>query len=155
MRSKEIIASIAVVGAVATFALFNINANTSSSNFLGGIDKYEMDFNNYVLSHRRTIGTKEEYEFRRSIYIKNAKYIEDHNTNKAEAEGYYLEINHLMDITVDEWTMMKGYKKATSNADSPVQKTKCHGGDATKASWDWRTEAGNPNKIIAVSNVKN
>ena len=80
MRSKEIIASIAIVGAVATFAVLNMTNTANSSNFLSQIDKYEEDFNNFIIKHKRNIGTKEEYQYRLDLYRKNAKYIEEFNS---------------------------------------------------------------------------
>lgn len=80
MRSKEIIASIAIVGAVATFAVLNMTNTANSSNFLSQIDKYEEDFNNFIIKHKRNIGTKEEYQYRLDLYRKNAQYIEEFNS---------------------------------------------------------------------------
>ena len=149
MRSKEVIASIAVVGAVATFAVLNMNYSSQGTNFLQGRDKYEMDFNNYVLHHRRNIGTLEEYNYRLGVYIKNVKFIEQFNTNEAEKEGYELAINHLADITQDEFKMMKGYSSVSD------RNNKCAKGDQFAAAIDWTATNGNPLKVNAVSPVKN
>ena len=113
MRSKEIIASIAVVGAVAAFALFNLNSMPSGTTFLQSshLEAHEVEFHKFISKHRRSFGTKAEYGARLAIFKKNYEYITNHNANHAEKEGYWLEVNHLADNTVHEVKMRNGYKK--------------------------------------------
>ena len=108
-----------------------------------------MDFNNYVLHHRRNIGTIEEYNYRLGVYVKNVKFIEEFNAKEADNEGYYLEVNHLADITQDEFKMMKGYSSVSD------RNKKCAKGDSFEAEIDWTKANGNPKKVDAVSPVKN
>jgi hypothetical protein len=62
MRSKEIIASIAVVGAVAVFALFNVTNMSSGVTFLSQEkDLHEVEFHKFISTHKRSYGTKSEY----------------------------------------------------------------------------------------------
>jgi hypothetical protein len=99
MRSKEIIASIAVVGAVAAFALFNLNSMPNEGTFLAAGENSEVEFHKFISTHRRSYGTKAEYQARLAIFKKNHEFILNHNLNKAEQEGYTLEVNHLADNT--------------------------------------------------------
>ena len=62
MRSKEILASIVVVGAVATLAYLNTQG-PSGANFLAD-NEHNTAFTHFVNKYRRSYGTKEEYEHR-------------------------------------------------------------------------------------------
>lgn len=108
-----------------------------------------MDFNNFVLHHRRNIGTVEEYNYRLGVYVKNAKAIEEFNANKGDKEGYYLAINHLADITEDEFKMMKGYTSVAKDAGT------CNRVGTLPNEIDWTKANGNPDGVVAVSPVKN
>lgn len=74
-------------------------------------------------------------------------FIEDFNANKAEKEGYYLEINHLADITQEELKMRKGYTSMSNSNKACATPT-------FPDTLDWRSATANPKKINAVSNVK-
>ena len=50
------------------------------------------------------------------MYKKNVQFIEDFNTNKAEQEGYWLEVNHFADLTQDEMRMKLGFQKAQTSS---------------------------------------
>jgi hypothetical protein len=67
MRSKQIIASIAVVGAVATFALFNVTQNPRATNFLS-MPEHEAAFSQFIAKYGKSYGTKAEFEFRMNIF---------------------------------------------------------------------------------------
>jgi KDEL-tailed cysteine endopeptidase len=62
MRTSEILASIAVAGSVAAFAMFNMNALPSASTFLQTPhDEATLAFNAYLAKYGKNYGTKEDY----------------------------------------------------------------------------------------------
>ncbi len=68
MKTPQILASCAVVGAVATFALLN-TGTVSHTNFMGTeFTEAEREFINFIANHHRSYGTKEEYNFRLSLF---------------------------------------------------------------------------------------
>ena len=62
MSTKQIIATVAITGAVATFALLNVNSIQSGKTFLATpMTDAEREFIHFVSEHHRSYGTKEEY----------------------------------------------------------------------------------------------
>ena len=62
---KEIIASVAVAGSVAAFAMFNMNALPTNTSFLAESNgEVNLAFNSYCAKYGKSYGTKEEYNFR-------------------------------------------------------------------------------------------
>jgi hypothetical protein len=43
-------------------------------------DPREVEFTKFISKHRRSYGTKAEYEFRRDIFLKRFEEIQDHNS---------------------------------------------------------------------------
>jgi len=66
MRTTEVLATVAIAGAVATFAVLNVNSTPSNANtFLAtSITDAEREFINFIAQYHRTYGTKEEYNYR-------------------------------------------------------------------------------------------
>lgn len=91
MRSKEIIASIAVVGAVATFALFNVNIKPST-NFLS-MGNPEAAFADFAAKYGKSYGTKAEFNYRQGVFMDNYHKIMHHNMMNSEEEGFNMELN--------------------------------------------------------------
>ena len=91
MRTTEIIATVALTGAVATFALLNVGSVQSGS-FLASspISDAERAFITFVSEHRRSYGTKEEYEFRLSLFSQVYNDVVSHNSIET---GYAKAIN--------------------------------------------------------------
>ena len=59
---KKAIASIAIAGSVATFALMNMNAAPEHSNLIATpFTEAEREFIDFIATHHRSYGTKEEY----------------------------------------------------------------------------------------------
>ena len=110
MRSKEILASLAVAGAVAVFALFNINNSTTSSSTFLQISEVEQAFNRYIAKHGRSFGTRQEYQHRLSIFVNNFKKIMEHNMMNAEDEGFTMTLNQFSDMTEAEFKKFTGRK---------------------------------------------
>jgi hypothetical protein len=113
MRSKEIIASIAVVGAVAAFALFNVNSMPSGQSFLQQGD-YDVSFNHFIAKYGKRYGTKEEYLYRLKIFIQNYHIVMNHNFMSANEMGFDMELNHFADLTDQEFKMRLGLRPIQS-----------------------------------------
>ena len=91
MRTTEIIATVAITGAVATFALLNVGTINTGATFLATpITDAERAFINFVSEHHRSYGTKEEYEFRLNQFTQAYNAIQTHNS---EGHSYTLGIN--------------------------------------------------------------
>jgi hypothetical protein len=80
MNSK-ILGTVAVAGAVATFALLNVNGPVAGSNFLAAtpITDAERAFINFISEYHRTYGTKEEYNYRLAVFEETYNNVVNHN----------------------------------------------------------------------------
>jgi len=65
---KEIFASLAVVGIVATVAVLNTNSIGSSTRFLDTNNQIDVEFSKYMAKLGKSYATKEEYLFRRNLF---------------------------------------------------------------------------------------
>jgi hypothetical protein len=118
MRTTEILGSLAVAGAVATFAVLNLNNSPSAAGtFLAQttISDAEREFINFVSEYHRTYGTKEEYNYRLGVFTENYNAIKSHATEKNGAT-YTLGITSLADLSEYEYKMLLGYKKNINSA---------------------------------------
>jgi C1A family cysteine protease len=107
MRALEFLATVAVAGAVATFAVMNINSIESGSAFHATpITDAERAFINFISEYRRTYGTKEEYAYRLELFTEMLKTIEEHNSKNL---SWTLGVNHLSDMSPYEYSQMLGY----------------------------------------------
>ena len=99
---KQIIATVAVVGAVATFALLNVNSVQNGKTFLATpLTEAEREFINFIAGHHRSYGTKEEYEYRLSVFTKAYNAVQTHNAQPEHT--HKLGINHLADLNEYEY----------------------------------------------------
>jgi C1A family cysteine protease len=80
MNSK-ILGTVAIAGAVATFAVLNVNGPVAGTNFLAGtaITDAERAFINFISNFSRTYGTKEEYNYRLAVFEENYNRVINHN----------------------------------------------------------------------------
>ena len=109
MRTKEILATIAITGAVATFALLNVNSVQSGKTFLATpMTDAEREFITFVSEHRRSYGTKEEYAYRLSLFATAYEKVHNHNSTDT---GFTIGINKFADMSSYEYRQMLGYKK--------------------------------------------
>ena len=106
--TKQILAALAISGAVATFAFVNVNTASTGSNFLQmtQMEEHEHEFIQHLSKFRKNYGTKEEYNFRLSVFAKNYKLIKE--TNEKELP-YKLGVNHLSDWTPEEYKKLLGF----------------------------------------------
>ena len=108
--TKQILSALAISGAVATFALVNLNGNVQGgSTFLqmNTINEAEREFINFITKYHRTYGTKEEYNYRLSVFEENFNHIQQHNS---EGHLYTLGINKMTDLNAYEYKQLLGYK---------------------------------------------
>jgi C1A family cysteine protease len=69
---KNIIATLAIAGTAATLALLNMNSAPVHQNFLATpFTEAEREFIDFIAKHKRTYATKEEYEYRLSVFSQN------------------------------------------------------------------------------------
>jgi len=106
---------LAVAGAVATFAVLNLNNSPSAAGtFLAAttISDAEREFINFVSEYHRTYGTKEEYNYRLSVFTENYNLIKQHAADNGQS--YTLGITSLVDLNDYEYKLLLGYKKNTT-----------------------------------------
>ena len=109
--------------------------------------KVETAFMNFMSEHGKSYATREEYEFRLSIFAEKVKLIAEHNAQNVDESAHTLGINFMADWTEMEYKKLRGFKpELNRNATRPVSYHESVG-DAP-ASVDWRTKG-------AVTPVKN
>ena len=80
MSAKQILATVAVAGAIGAIAVLNSTQVQSGSAFLSTpFSDAEREFINFIAEHRRSYGTKEEYEYRLSLFAKVFEDIKNHD----------------------------------------------------------------------------
>ena len=130
MRTRDVIATVAVTGAVGTLAVMNAGT-VQANNFLATpFTEAEREFINFIAEHRRSYGTKEEYQFRLERFTENYNYVQEHN---AARDDLKLAMNMFSDFTEQEYKMRLG-KKPTRDHNL---ETASFGNSKTPSSWDW------------------
>ena len=115
MRAREILATVAVTGAVAAFALLNFDSIQSGRSFLATpITEAEREFINFISTHHRSYGTKEEYEYRLSLFADAFKHIQETNSQDM---GFKLAVNQFSDFNTYEYKQMLGFKQNPEKED--------------------------------------
>jgi C1A family cysteine protease len=117
---------------------------------LGGIllstqmqDSNDVAFGQYMSQYTKSYATQEEYEFRREIFSKNMKKIEEHNAKKL---SYWFGVNEFTDWTDEEYQMMLGLKGKTNlNAGLPTAQLKRY---TYEEDHDWRNYPGFVGKVL-------
>jgi hypothetical protein len=85
LRTSEILATIAVVGSVATFAVFNLSSSPAHQTFLAGpSNPVEGAFVKYIAKYHKSYATKEEYNYRLDVFTQNYHEIFTHNMMNSE-----------------------------------------------------------------------
>lgn len=70
------------------------------------LNSIDNDFAEYVAHHGKSYMTKEEYTYRREIFERNKRLIEDHNSKSGQS--YRLAINKFADMTEYEFNSYVG-----------------------------------------------
>lgn len=144
MGVKEIVASVAVAGTVATFAIYNMNAMPSGKSFLAGNSEQEQAFNNYISKFHKSYASKDEYNERFQVFSANYHKIMSHNMMNAAKLGYTMSINKFADMTEAEFKKMLGYRPNLRKTPRNVTLLPAANADSV----DWRQQN-------AVTEVKN
>lgn len=108
---KNYIASIAVVGTIAAFAVFNTAGNSDmGGSFLAANEDQQvmLQFNQFISNQGKNYLTKEEYNARLTIFKQNYEIVTQHN---AENEDFKLELNGFADLSDEEFEKRQGFKK--------------------------------------------
>jgi C1A family cysteine protease len=111
---------------------------------LVGATEIERAFVNYLSEHGKSYATKEEFEFRLSIFTHKLNFVTEHNSRNED--DHEVTLNHMADWTDHEYKKLLGYKgpltrtKMNVNYKSPVINA--------PESVDWRVKG-------AVTPVKN
>ena len=106
---KKTASTIVIAGTVCAVALFAyLNSQGQSSTCLFMQERpLEKEFAQFVTHHKRSFGTRAEYVFRRDIFAKKFKEIEEFNKKGASST---VAVNKFSDWTEDEIKRMLGYK---------------------------------------------
>lgn len=161
-KSTKIIATIALMGAVAALAaLFGINntpANSAHLNRLlqsNGDAESTREFQKFINKFNKNYITQEEYQARLSVFKQNLEFVKNHDAAK---EGFEVGINKFADLTPEEFERINGLRPLESQEpsfldeddddlkDGKVEESEVMLGAPT--SIDWRT-------LGAVTAVKN
>lgn len=144
MTLKQVLASVALAGTVAAFALLNSNQFSSGQSFLSTpMSEAEFEFINFISTQGRSYGTKEEYEYRFELFKQVYEDVKNHN---AEEGGYTKSINKFSDFNDYEFSKIKGYNPNLRVPDEHTITYFSEVGNPTSV--DWRTKN-------AVTPVKN
>jgi C1A family cysteine protease len=105
-------AGLAVAGTVAAAATFALSSGPSSGNFLMSNEMTTEDyaFIQFVSDYRRSYGTKEEFEFRKNIFVQK---IQEHERINAENSKFTVGVNKFADWTEAEYKRILGFKAST------------------------------------------
>jgi len=80
--------------------------------------KSEDPFDHFISYHKKVYASPQEYQYRRSVWEENAKFIEEHNAK--EDKTYTVGMNHFGDYTMEEISQLffpkpAGIDRATAN----------------------------------------
>lgn len=89
-----------ILAVVAIAAIGALYLNTSQ------VSNYEGEFQNFIQDYRRSYFSKEEYNFRYSVFAENLKKIEEMNANPDDQATYG--INDFADWTHEEFMKLNG-----------------------------------------------
>jgi hypothetical protein len=69
----------------------------------------EREFISFITKHHRSYGTKEEYQYRLSLFAQNYKKVAAHNAHLAVVKGYTMAINKFADMSDYEFKANLGF----------------------------------------------
>jgi len=93
-------------------------------------------FLRFLSQHRRSYGTKAEFEFRLEVFTTNFNKILQHNLNVAKEAGFTLGINKFADMTESEFALRFGDMGAVAASVEEVEVAST--ADSYPTSVDWR-----------------
>jgi hypothetical protein len=139
-------ATLAVVGVAACIAVYALSFQPEKSSVSlfgnGMLGADDMEYLKFISQYGRMYGTKEELEFRSSIFKKNLAAIRQENSKNDNA--FTVGVNKFTDWTPSEYKRLLGYKKSHGTKNYSYHAVE---GFALPTSVDWRTQgAVNPVK---------
>jgi C1A family cysteine protease len=139
--------SLAVVGVVASAAVFAINSISQPTTALyTAFTAQDQKFMEYVSEYGKSYGTKEEFEFRSSQFKNNFGEIMQHNSMNGNT--YQLGLNEFADYTPEEFKKLLGYKASARRLRQEVETEEVEEAPINGQYVDWRD-------LGAVNAVKN
>ena len=107
-------------------------------------------FHEWTLKHGKTYDSEEEKELRMRIFADNHEFVARHNAEYEKGEHtHFVGLNHLADLTKDEFKQMLGYDRTLRAPRAPVDASTWEYADVTPPETiDWVAEG-------AVTPVKN
>lgn len=106
-------------------------------------DMNNIDFVHYIAKHGKTYVSREEYLTRLNNYKANTAQINKFNSENAGTGSFFLNINHLADLSHEEYKKMLGYRPRNRTVNERVD---TYSVEALPDSIDWR-EKGAVNPI--------
>ena len=101
----------AIALAVVGFALINMSSSSDNSMFLSQkLDNSEKSFIEYIAKFGKSYKSKEEYNYRLSIFEKNYAEVMHHNLLQSTQESYSKGLTHLADWSEEEYKNLLGYR---------------------------------------------
>ena len=97
------------------------------------MEEHEHEFIQYLAQYRKTYGTKEEYNYRLSVFAEKYYYVKEHNSKK---NNFSLELNHFADWNDYEYKKILGLKPTRAYTKPTVVDTDVN--DTTDYTIDWR-----------------
>jgi len=110
MRTKKFLPPLPSLVPLLPSPLLNVNSIQSGKTFLATpMTEAEREFITFVAENRRSYGTKEEYEYRLSLFT--AAY--ERVNSQDNTVGHSLAINRFADMSTYEYKQMLGYRADT------------------------------------------
>jgi hypothetical protein len=146
MKSKALIVALAVLGVIGT-AYFAFDQAPRQGAFLANqITEEEREFINFIAKHRRTYGTKEEYNHRLALFAANYRYVK--KTMENNEVSHEIGLNKFADWSEFEYNMLLGLRSANPRPPPPHDdETNPRPPPPEDDSLDWRSKG-------AVTSVK-
>ncbi len=134
---------LAVVGIVACIAVFAANYQPQASTLYSTNSADDMEFIKFTALYSKSYGTKEEFEFRSSLFKKTLAFIRSENARNENT--FTVGINKFADWTPAEYKRLLGYKPFGVTKKYPVNPVETN--ISIPTSIDWRDSgAVNPVK---------
>lgn len=115
-----------------------VSANTESPVY-GHQELHRQLFRQYAEKYNK-VYAPHEINIRFGAFLQNLERVQTHNQEAAEGKhSFTLAMNHLADLTDDEYKMMLGYKRSTTKPRVQASyELKASRFSSEPASWDWR-----------------
>ena len=82
------------------------------------MEEHEHEFIQFLAKYRKTYGTKEEYNYRLSVFAEKYYFIKEEN---ASQDSYRLAINKFSDMNNYEYSQMLGFRPSSDDVEEEVE----------------------------------